>query len=127
MSYLAQPARGFVLGKFMPPHAGHLYLCDFARAYVGELTILVCSLPDDPIPGDLRHAWMKELCPSARVVHCQEILPQLPEDDPKVRRPDTTRAEELLGWRPTVPSEEGLRKTLAWFAARREEVTSSVS
>jgi HTH-type transcriptional repressor of NAD biosynthesis genes len=83
MTYLARPARGFVLGKFMPPHAGHLYLCDFGRAYVDQLTILVCSLPDDPIPGALRHAWMKELCPSARVVHCEEILPQQPEDDPE--------------------------------------------
>ena len=39
----------------------------------------------------------------------------LPVDDPKVRRPDTRRAEELLGWRPTVTSEEGLRATVAWF------------
>jgi dTDP-glucose 4,6-dehydratase len=39
-------------------------------------------------------------------------------DDPKVRRPDTTRAEHLLGWQPTVPSEEGLRRTVAWFADR---------
>jgi NadR type nicotinamide-nucleotide adenylyltransferase len=83
MSYLGKPERGFVLGKFMPPHAGHLYLCDFGRAYVDRLTILVCSLPDDPIPGKLRHAWMHELCPAARVVHCEEVLPQLPEDDPK--------------------------------------------
>jgi dTDP-glucose 4,6-dehydratase len=44
----------------------------------------------------------------------------LPVDDPKVRRPDTTRAEQLLGWRPQVPSEEGLRRTVAWFAAQRE-------
>jgi dTDP-glucose 4,6-dehydratase len=42
----------------------------------------------------------------------------LPVDDPKVRRPDTTRAEQLLGWRPTVSSEEGLRRTVAWFAER---------
>jgi dTDP-glucose 4,6-dehydratase len=42
-------------------------------------------------------------------------------DDPKVRRPDTTRAEQLLGWRPTVPSEEGLRRTVAWFAEQRQE------
>jgi dTDP-glucose 4,6-dehydratase len=40
-------------------------------------------------------------------------------DDPKVRRPDTTRAEQLLGWRPTVPSEEGLRRTVAWFAEQQ--------
>ncbi|MGY1600637.1 UDP-glucuronic acid decarboxylase family protein [Geodermatophilus sp. SYSU D00815] len=42
----------------------------------------------------------------------------LPVDDPKVRRPDTTRAERLLGWRPEVASEEGLRRTVAWFAAQ---------
>lgn len=83
MSFLTTPKRGFVLGKFMPPHAGHVYLCDFGRAYVEELTILVCSLPDDPIPGRLRFQWMQELFPAARVVHCEEILPQLPEDDPQ--------------------------------------------
>jgi dTDP-glucose 4,6-dehydratase len=45
----------------------------------------------------------------------------LPVDDPKVRRPDTSRAEELLGWRPQVSSEDGLRRTVAWFAAQREQ------
>jgi dTDP-glucose 4,6-dehydratase len=44
----------------------------------------------------------------------------LPVDDPKVRRPDTTRAEQLLGWRPEVSSEEGLRRTVAWFAEQLE-------
>jgi dTDP-glucose 4,6-dehydratase len=37
-----------------------------------------------------------------------------------VRRPDTTRAEQLLAWRPSVPSAEGLRRTVEWFAAQRE-------
>jgi dTDP-glucose 4,6-dehydratase len=36
------------------------------------------------------------------------------------RVPYTTRAEQLLDWRPTVPSEEGFRRTVAWFAAQRE-------
>jgi len=40
----------------------------------------------------------------------------LPEDDPKVRRPDTTRARELLGWEPRVGLDEGLRRTLRWFS-----------
>ncbi|MEV4570610.1 UDP-glucuronic acid decarboxylase family protein [Nonomuraea sp. NPDC049419] len=40
-----------------------------------------------------------------------------PADDPKVRRPDTTLAAELLGWRARVPAEEGLRRTIEWFAA----------
>ena len=39
----------------------------------------------------------------------------LPTDDPKVRRPDTSRAEELLGWKPQVYPEDGLRQTLDWF------------
>lgn len=42
----------------------------------------------------------------------------LPEDDPRVRRPDITRAKELLGWEPKVSFEEGMRRTVAWFRER---------
>lgn len=80
--FLRRPAHGFVLGRFMPPHAGHEYLCAFAAAYVDRLTILVCSLPGDPVPGRLRHAWMQELFPYARVLHCEEDLPHTPQDAP---------------------------------------------
>jgi dTDP-glucose 4,6-dehydratase len=41
-----------------------------------------------------------------------------PEDDPTVRRPDITRARELLGWEPVVGLEEGLTRTVAWFRER---------
>ena len=37
----------------------------------------------------------------------------LPIDDPKQRRPDITRARELLGWEPTVSLREGLEQTLS--------------
>ncbi|HEX6037161.1 UDP-glucuronic acid decarboxylase family protein [Longimicrobium sp.] len=40
----------------------------------------------------------------------------LPQDDPKVRRPDITLAREVLGWEPRVPLEEGLRRTIPYFA-----------
>ena len=43
----------------------------------------------------------------------------LPVDDPKVRRPDISRAEELLGWRPSTPVREGLSRTVRWMAAER--------
>ena len=46
----------------------------------------------------------------------------LPEDDPRVRRPDTSRAEEVLGWRPRVGVEEGLTRTLEWFEKQLELV-----
>ena len=42
----------------------------------------------------------------------------LPENDPKQRRPDITRARTLLGWEPKIGLEEGLKPTVAWF--RRE-------
>jgi len=44
----------------------------------------------------------------------------LPTDDPKVRRPDITRAKELLGWEPTIDLEEGLRRTIPYFRERVE-------
>lgn len=39
----------------------------------------------------------------------------LPQDDPKTRQPDISRAREILGWQPRVPVEEGLRKTIDWY------------
>ena len=39
----------------------------------------------------------------------------LPSDDPKVRRPDITKARQLLGWEPKVPLNEGLEKTIDYF------------
>ena len=45
-----------------------------------------------------------------------ELRP-LPEDDPKIRRPDITKARTLLGWEPRVPLEEGLRRTIEYFRA----------
>jgi dTDP-glucose 4,6-dehydratase len=41
----------------------------------------------------------------------------LPENDPKVRRPDITRAQQLLGWSPQITLHEGLKKTIDWFQA----------
>jgi len=42
----------------------------------------------------------------------------LPEDDPQRRRPDITKAREVLGWAPRVPLEEGLRETVEYFRTR---------
>lgn len=39
----------------------------------------------------------------------------LPQDDPKQRRPDISLAREKLGWEPTIPLEEGLKRTIAYF------------
>jgi dTDP-glucose 4,6-dehydratase len=39
----------------------------------------------------------------------------LPEDDPKVRKPDITKARALLDWEPRVPLEEGIGRTIEYF------------
>ncbi len=42
----------------------------------------------------------------------------LPEDDPKVRQPDVSKASEILGWQPRIDRAEGLRRTLDFFESR---------
>lgn len=74
--------RGMVLGKFLPPHAGHVHLCQAALRMCDELTIVVGTLAREPIAGALRVAWMRELVPGARVVHLADELPQHPDEHP---------------------------------------------
>jgi dTDP-glucose 4,6-dehydratase len=50
------------------------------------------------------------------------VFKPLPEDDPKQRRPDLTRARKLLGWQPRTSLDEGLLKTIAYF---RDHLTKS--
>jgi UDP-glucuronate decarboxylase len=69
-------------------------------------------------PGEFT---MNELAQEVAKALGQEIkikyLP-LPQDDPKQRQPNIERAQKLLGWSPTVPLAEGLKKTVAYFAER---------
>jgi dTDP-glucose 4,6-dehydratase len=60
-----------------------------------------------------------ELCGSQSEISHQP----LPEDDPKQRCPDITRAREELGWEPQIPAREGLAKTLSWFASQAKART----
>jgi dTDP-glucose 4,6-dehydratase len=47
----------------------------------------------------------------------------LPEDDPKRRQPDITRARTILGWEPKVSLMEGLKATIEYFRAEKEQMT----
>jgi len=75
--------KGFVLGKFLPPHSGHLHLIHSAMEMVEELTVLVCTIEKEPIPGSLRYLWMKELLPQTRVIHVTDEVPSYPKEDPE--------------------------------------------
>ncbi|BAY65857.1 ATPase/kinase involved in NAD metabolism [Calothrix brevissima NIES-22] len=109
---LEKAATGMILGKFMPPHLGHQYLVDFARNYVKHLTVLVCSIQSEPIPGYLRYGWMREMFPDVNVVHVTDENPQEPKEHPDfwqiwydtIRRvlptgPDYVFASEDYGWK----------------------------
>ena len=43
------------------------------------------------------------------------VFKELPVDDPKVRRPDISRAKDVLGWEPVVGLGDGLRETVGYF------------
>jgi UDP-glucuronate decarboxylase len=63
-----------------------------------------------------------ELCGrEVRIKYCP-----LPQDDPRQRQPDITRALNLLGWSPTIPLREGLVKAIAYFAGRLEGALQEV-
>jgi UDP-glucuronate decarboxylase len=48
----------------------------------------------------------------------------LPEDDPRRRKPDISRAIELLDWRPRVDLETGLEATIEWFEDERNRIAA---
>ncbi len=71
-------SRGLVIGKFYPPHRGHRFLIETARAQVDHLTVLVCDRAGQTIPGALRGAWLREMHPDVEV----RVIPDtLPGDD----------------------------------------------
>ena len=52
---------------------------------------------------------------------------ELPEDDPQVRQPDISRAQDILDWTPKVDRKEGLRRTLDYFEKKVDAVPSEAS
>jgi nucleoside-diphosphate-sugar epimerase len=58
---------------------------------------------------------LAELVAELTATSAPVVYRELPLDDPKVRRPDITRARRMLGWEPRVPLPEGLRRTIEYF------------
>jgi UDP-glucuronate decarboxylase len=71
--------------------------------------------PDEYTILELAQAVQKMVNPDAEI-----IFKPLPQDDPRRRRPDITRAKTLLDWQPTVPLQEGLKLTIDDFRNRIE-------
>ena len=93
--------------------------------YVDDLVdglIRLMDSPDDvtgPLnignPGEFTIRQLADAVIAMAGSRSKIICHPLPADDPKQRRPDISKAQELLGWRPTVELREGLSKTIAYF------------
>jgi len=75
----------------------------------------------DPVnignPGEFTVRQLAERVIELTGSRSEIVTRPLPEDDPKVRKPDITRARERLGWEPKVQLDEGLRRTIEFFRA----------
>ncbi len=83
---------------------------------------LMMSDESDPVnvgnPHELTIQQLAERVISLAGSKSRIALRPLPVDDPKVRQPDITRAQQLLGWAPQVPLDEGLKRTLVYFRSK---------
>ena len=95
--------------------------------YVSDLVngIYLLLLSEETEPVNLGNPREMTILEFARLVNSVAENPtgfvfedQRIPDDPQVRRPDITKAQQVLGWRPLIGLEEGLRKTLEWFRTR---------
>ncbi|MDP3987823.1 MAG: SDR family oxidoreductase [Candidatus Levybacteria bacterium] len=80
----------------------------FSKNSKGE--VLNLGNPDERTILELA-TIIKEMTSSASIISYEE----LPEDDPKERKPDISKAKRILQWEPAVKLEEGLRKTIEYF------------
>ncbi|MFN8156688.1 MAG: UDP-glucuronic acid decarboxylase family protein [Candidatus Nanopelagicales bacterium] len=93
--------------------------------YVDDLVEGILALLDSGHPGPMNIGNPAELpvLDLARTIieltgsSSEIVFVPRPEDDPQVRRPDVTLAERELSWKPRVPLEEGLTRTIDWFRA----------
>lgn len=106
---------GLVIGRFCPPHLGHGHLITTAAAQVDQLVVFVNTRDGEPVPGELRSAWLAELHPDVVVVEVRHDL-RTDFDDPDLwdRWMALLRAHWPLGGGPDVVfSSEGYGAELA--------------
>src|SRR3954465_9161628 len=72
-------------------------------------------------PGEFTIRQLAEIVIEMTGSRSEIVQMPLPQDDPAQRRPDITKARELLGWEPSVPLREGLAQTIAYFEKKLPE------
>jgi dTDP-glucose 4,6-dehydratase len=94
--------------------------------YISDLVSGILKLMDSPLnePVNIGNPHEMSIEEMARLIiemtgsSSRLVFKPLPTDDPKVRRPDITRARTLLGWEPAVPLEQGLKSTIDYFRTK---------
>jgi HTH-type transcriptional regulator, transcriptional repressor of NAD biosynthesis genes len=59
---------GVTVGKFNPPHLGHLHLVRTGASQVDTLYVLLCARPDQSIPAETRAEWLSDAAPENVIV-----------------------------------------------------------
>jgi UDP-glucuronate decarboxylase len=72
-------------------------------------------------PGEFTIRQLAEIVIEMTGSRSEIVQMPLPQDDPTQRRPDISKAQELLGWEPTIPLREGLGRTIAYFEKKLPE------
>ena len=72
-------------------------------------------------PGEFTIRQLAEIVIEMTGSRSEIVQMPLPQDDPLQRRPDITKARELLEWQPTIPLREGLARTIAYFEKKLPE------
>ena len=96
-------------------------LCYVDDLIEGIVRLLASDYPEPVNIGNPDEHTMLELANLIRSLcrsRSEIVFEPLPVDDPKQRRPDITRAREILKWEPRTDLESGLRKTIASLASR---------
>jgi len=96
-------------------------LCYVSDLIEGIFLLMMSDVADPVNIGNPREMTILELAKTIIALTGSKsriVLKPLPEDDPKIRQPDITRARTLLGWEPKVPLDQGLGVTLAYFRKR---------
>ena len=91
------------------------YVSDLIR---GIYQLMLSSINEPVNLGNPREITVKELVQMVIEVSGSQsgiAYKPLPQDDPKVRQPDISKATSLLNWKPEVTLEEGIKKTIEWF------------